>query len=805
MVPATGFRRLAALAAAALATSGCARLAGVTAGAEPALEPAWLQLSSAAGDLAAPGASDQQTAAVVADLDGDAVQDFVIGARGQPPALVWYRRAAAGWQRLMIEPDRLPIEAGGATYDIDHDGDLDLVMGADASGNQVWWWENPEPGSEPPARWRRHVIKESGGNQHHDQIFADLNGDGRAELVFWNQRARRLLLAVIPADPRASGPWPVTTVFEAPSERFEGLAAADVDGNGRVDLVGAGRWFERTGDGRFTAHLIDRAMHFSRAAAGQLVPGGRPEVVFGVGDDTGPLRWYQWDGSAWAPHDLLGADIVHGHSLALGDVDLDGNLDIFAAEMADPGHAAAASAWIFYGDGRGDFRKEVVSRGQDHHESQLADLDGDRDLDILAKPYHQDAPRLDVLLNRRARLDRWRRHVIDPVKPWRSVFVTAADLDGDGQKDIGTGGWWYQNPGAAAGRWQRRPIGEPLRNLAAVHDFDRDGDLDVLGTEGQGADPNPELVWAENDGRAWFTIHANLEPGDGDFLQGVAIGPFRGERPQVALSWHAAGRGIQMLSVPDDPARDPWRLRKISEFSQDEALTAGDIDRDGRIDLLLGTRWLRNLGDAFELQQIGPEPLPDRNRLGDLNGDGRLDAVVGFEAISKQGEVVWYEQPRSAANRWTRHPIATVIGPMSLDVGDLDGDRDLDVVVGEHNLAAPATAKLWAFENADGRGGRWLGHIVAVGDEHHDGAILADIDADRDLDILSIGWSHDRLLLYENRAITGPEVTDFPGSADRLSGPRVQQVRPTLDAPADLNKRDPAVPAIPAVAHGPRL
>lgn len=37
-----------------------------------------------------------------------------------------------------------------------------------------------------------------------------------------------------------------------------------------------------------------------------------------------------------------------------------------------------------------------------------------------------------------------------------------------------------------------------------------------------------------------------------------------------------------------------------------------------------------------------------------------------------------------------------------------------------------------------------------MGDEHHDGAIVTDIDDDGDLDIISIGWSHGRVLLYEN-------------------------------------------------------
>jgi hypothetical protein len=187
--------------------------------------------------------------------------------------------------------------------------------------------------------------------------------------------------------------------------------------------------------------------------------------------------------------------------------------------------------------------------------------------------------------------------------------------------------------------------------------------------------------------------------------------------------------------------------------SQDEALSAGDLDGDGRADLLLGTRWLRNAGPVWQPQAIAPEPKPDRNRLADIDGDGRLDAVVGVEAISVPGDVAWYEPPASVGEPWITHPVATVIGPMSLDVGDLDGDGDLDVVVGEHNLVDPASAKLYALENVDSHGLRWVSHVVGIGDEHHDGAVLADIDDDGDLDVLSIGWSHNRVPLYENQII----------------------------------------------------
>jgi hypothetical protein len=378
--------------------------------------PQWKHLSSKNGDLPAPGASKQQTGSHVADLDGDGVQDFVLSFRQVAPALVWYRRTAQGWDRYVIEQEFLTVEAGGASYDIDDDGDRDLVFGADSQGDQVWWWENPAPKFSPAVSWRRRIIKSGGKKQHHDQLFADLKGMGRPQLVYWNQGARTIFLADIPADPRTTEPWPATAIFtgeagEASNDRIknpEGLAAADIDADGKIDLLAGNSWFKHQGGDSFKPLRIGD--FGGRIAAGKFKPGKYPQVVIGPGDGTGPVKWYECKGAPlktenWTGRDLVGREIVHGHTLQVADINGDGRLDIFTAEMAkwtnkpEAADHPQATAWIFYGDGKGNFRKTQLVVGHGWHEGRVADLDGDGDLDILNKPYTWDAPRVDVWLN----------------------------------------------------------------------------------------------------------------------------------------------------------------------------------------------------------------------------------------------------------------------------------------------------------------------------------------------------------------------------------------------------------------------
>jgi hypothetical protein len=373
----------------------------------------WKHISTATGDLPVPNGGNQQTATLVADLDKDGINEFVITERTSAPSVVWYRKSGNTWSRFIIDSDPLRIEAGSASFDIDGDGDLDIVFGGDGQSNAVWWWENPYPTYSMHVGWKRYTIKHSGANKHHDQLFGDFDNDGKSELVFWNQGSHQLLMAEIPENVKTATAWEQVIVYEYSSDgqmlqrgeyppwkgvnEHEGLTKADIDGDGVVDIVGGGRWFKFLGDKKFQENIVDGSYTFTRSIAGQFISGGRPEIILVAGDGTAPLIMYEWKNGSWVPTVLLDK-IIDGHSIGVVDFNNDGHPDIFSAEMG-LGHSEIPAARVLLGDGKGKFRVVELITGFGMHESMLVDLDGDGDLDVLGKPYTWKAPRLDIWLN----------------------------------------------------------------------------------------------------------------------------------------------------------------------------------------------------------------------------------------------------------------------------------------------------------------------------------------------------------------------------------------------------------------------
>ena len=374
----------------------------------------WKHLSTKNGELPPTNGGHEQTSCVVADFDKDGINDFMITDRSVTPSVIWYRYNKGKWDKYIIDNSLVRIEAGSAVLDVDKDGDLDVIFPGESRSNEIWWWENPYPNYEPEKSWARYNIKKSGETKHHDLMTGDFDNDGIDELVFWNQGAQTLFIAEVPANPKETTEWPRSPVYiyhddsemeprggiaaypvwRARNEH-EGLDKADIDGDGIIDIVGGGRWFKYMGNGKFRENLVDASYTFTRAAAGQLVEGGRPEILLTIGDGLGPLYMYEWNekmnmstktgtgSGTWVPKILI-EKLYDGHTIDLIDFNGDGHLDIFSAEMKlNPNNPGAIR--ILLGDGKGNFVHHVVDGNIGCHEGKIIDLDGDGDYDILSK------------------------------------------------------------------------------------------------------------------------------------------------------------------------------------------------------------------------------------------------------------------------------------------------------------------------------------------------------------------------------------------------------------------------------------
>jgi hypothetical protein len=198
-------------------------------GGEPALEPFVL------------GAEGGGHGFAFGDVDGDGREDVLT-------EIGWYRRPpgdpfAGPWQ---LHPETaLPHPSCPfVVTDLNGDGRLDIVFGR---GHDVglYWWEQREPEPDGTTLWRQHVIDES-WSQAHALALADLDGDGRDELI-----AGKCIWAHEGDDPGASDP-PAVYYYQWAGTRFvrhtiaapgEGIAlgrqfeVVDLDGDARLDLV----------------------------------------------------------------------------------------------------------------------------------------------------------------------------------------------------------------------------------------------------------------------------------------------------------------------------------------------------------------------------------------------------------------------------------------------------------------------------------------------------------------------------------------------------------------------------------------
>lgn len=348
------------------------------------------------------GPPSERTLCVVGDITGNGVPEIVLAGRGNGEELYYLTRIEDGtWQRIMMSTTCGRLEAGGYLADINANGLLDFVAGNDWLGNHISWWENP---GEMGLPWPQHVIFQMPAPQSHDQLVADVDGDGRLEVYFWNQEVRTLFYALVPDDPTVS-PWP--DVYPVVTDvREEGLAVADVDGDGHLELIAGQSWYRPPAHpgGNWARHVFAEGFVSPRVAVADFNRDGRLEIILSEGDASGAKKdyygrlarcWHEGDPTRIWHVEILHDQLTDPHSLVIADLNGNGWPDLFVGELGDPhGKERRPPVQRVYINTNGKLAECIVDQGIGTHESKLIQLDGKAI--IVGKPYRfvsEDIPR----------------------------------------------------------------------------------------------------------------------------------------------------------------------------------------------------------------------------------------------------------------------------------------------------------------------------------------------------------------------------------------------------------------------------
>jgi len=332
-------------------------------------------------------------------------------------------------------------------------------------------------------------------------------------------------------------------------------------------------------------------------------------------------------------------------------------------------------------------------------------------------------------------------------------------------------------------------------------DVDNDGDVDLVTANGTAS-------IRLNDGTGVFTAAADLTAPAGGSVTGVALADVNGDGRLDLLTtgfsrldtWHNTGGGNFMLyaSLPISVASRAPVLADVDGDGDLDVLLAGssavqvrlnngtgtfsggtdvpvaggvytvavaDLDGDGDLDFLgagsvngnftsgyVNIRLNNGAGAFTNAPDLTTAALSNSVALGDLNGDGDVDLVVG--SIIRDTNVLL----NNGNGTFTSAPdVSTGTNTATVALADVDGDGDLDL------LHTQALANAVAWSPSDGTG-RFAAHrTVAVGNAP-EALAVADLDGDLALDIATADSRGQSLTVRFNR-LPAPTITAFaPGS-----------------------------------------
>ena len=362
----------------------------------------------------------------------------------------------------------------------------------------------------------------------------------------------------------------------------------------------------------------------------------------------------------------------------------------------------------------------------------------------------------------------FKEHLVDDTI--RSVYgLEVADMNGDGQKDIVMGSTgepiivWYEAPD-----WKRHLVSDqhPGNITIAAQDLTGNGlpDLFVGSAFNRGDRSLIEYLHrleAPADGGQWKSHFIEEIP----YLHRIAVADINGDGqpllfaasiqgPEGGLDdWYDPG-SLWCYPLPSDPVNGPWERHLIDgELHLNHGLSVGDVDGDGRLDILIGCRdgviWLEPPADPLAgewSRWVISDQESSEVFTVDIDGDG-VNEILSIEPWHGN-TLSWYKASGDLrTGQWTRHQIDDTLNRgHSLHGIDVDGDGQVEIISGYNGEGW--SLQLYRPENLDQN--RWTKELIddgglGVGNMH-----VLDLNDDGRVDIVAGGLSTGNVKWYEN-------------------------------------------------------
>jgi len=460
-------------------------------------------------------------------------------------------------------------------------------------------------------------------------------------------------------------------------------------------------------------------------------------------DASGYLRYMENQGTASAPNfhliTISYQNIFCGGWFYFADYDYDGQRDLLVQNDENPNHIS-----YFKNVGGDLYLIEVLSSVSGEYITSssvmtptFADIDNDGDLDFFSGnmtgtlTYYENIgleggiPKFEFITNS------WQDiYIVGGVRTddrHGASAITFIDLDGDGDLDLSWGDYFQQSlyiiwnsgtpeiPEMVEVTTQfppNNPIFTAGQNMPTFADLDGDGDEDLYITvlsgaygnqllnnffyyKNAGSSSEPLFNYEINNYFSTLDIFSNTSPelididNDGDLDLFVANQYDLSETPWVGKIYFFRNTGNETNPVFEEEFTSLLN-ENIGQMLSPEF---GDLDGDGDMDILVGDfngfiQYFENTSSGNNLtftfiEEVGDIDLSGNSvpTLGDLDGDGDLDMLIG----QLNGSLVFYRNEGSSslfnfqASTFNNIQVENNSAPELIDV---DGDDDLDLMLG---------------------------------------------------------------------------------------------------------------------------